>query len=380
MSDAAPENLLRAFEKWLEAQKQAAELMVSASHPGTPQDWAEGYRWVTRISSLALDWIIEKEDPLRPVLFRCQDEYRKLIGDNPDVDYYFASLDASESYRLSGTRGQAPYVGLTVGTDIFRGAQGAMGTLAQHHLDEFVLAEDGEVEIFLVPESEGVGSPGENRILLKEGATQLAVRETFGDRHREEPANLSIERMGEPLPPPRILPTPLAEKLEVAAGFLLFVVRTCVAMYAGSAAQLNQLGGAAGRDHVEAQDDEVRTHSDADMVYIGGRWRIAPGEGLRIRIRPPEGDFRYWGFVILNPWLESYDCRHVAAATNHALASQEADGSWHLLVADEDPGTPNWINTNGRHEGFMLLRWVHVSGHLPAVECEIVELSSLKSG
>ena len=40
MSDAAPEDLERAFEKWLEAQKQAAERMVSTSHPGTPQDWA----------------------------------------------------------------------------------------------------------------------------------------------------------------------------------------------------------------------------------------------------------------------------------------------------------------------------------------------------
>ncbi len=371
------DRIARAFEKWLGAQKEAVELMAAAKHPGTPQDWAEGYRWVTRIASLALDWIIEKEDPLRPVLFQCQDEYRKLIGDNPDVDYYFASIDANQRYRLSGTRGEAPYVGLTVGTDIFRGAEGAMGTLAQHHLDEFPMAEDGKFEVFLIPESEMGDVADRTCIVVKEHATQLAVRETFGDRSLEAPAQLQIERIGDPPPNPRLLPDPLAEKLEVAADFLLFVIRTCILMYAGSASQLNQLGGAAGRDHVEAQDDEVRTHSDADMVYIGGRWRIEPGKALSIRIRPPEGEFRYWGLVLLNPWLESYDCRHIDAATNHALAAREADGSWRLIISDENPHRPNWLDTNGRHEGFMLLRWVHVAGKLPPAECELFELASL---
>ena len=85
MTEPAPENFALAFEKWIEAQRQAAERTVSASHPGTAQDWAEGTSWLTRIASLALDWIIEKEDPLRPLLFRGRDEYRKRIGKNPDA-------------------------------------------------------------------------------------------------------------------------------------------------------------------------------------------------------------------------------------------------------------------------------------------------------
>ncbi len=377
MPESPPESLARAHENWLAAQKQAAEILVSASQPGTSQDWAEGYRWLTRIVSLAQDWILEKEDPLRPVLFRSQGPYRKLIGDNPDVNYYFGSLDASQRYRLSGTRGGALYVGLSVGSDIFRGAEGAMGTLAQHHLDEFPADADGQVEIFLVPESDPKKSEYPNRIELTPGAAQLAVRETFGDRSREEPAALRLERLGETPPAPRLEPDGVAEKLEVAARFLLFVARTCVAMYAGSAGNLNQLGGAAGREHVEAQDDAVRTHSDADMVYIGGRWKLEPGQALRIQIHPPSAGFVYWGFVVLNPWLESYDFRHSHVATNNVLAAADPDGSWPLVVAAEDPGTPNWIDTNGRHEGFMLLRWVRVGSMPPNPTCEIVDAQSL---
>ena len=102
MAKSPPEALIHAHESWLAAQKRAAEILLSAPQPGTPQDWAEGYRWLTRIGSLVQDWILEKEDPLRPELFRCQGPYRKLIGDNPDVNYYFASLDPSQHYRLSG--------------------------------------------------------------------------------------------------------------------------------------------------------------------------------------------------------------------------------------------------------------------------------------
>ena len=377
MAKSPPEALIHAHESWLAAQKRAAEILLSAPQPGTPQDWAEGYRWLTRIGSLVQDWILEKEDPLRPELFRCQGPYRKLIGDNPDVNYYFASLDPSQHYRLSGTRGGALYVGLSVGSDIFRGAQGAMGTLAQHHLDEFPTHSDGQLEVFLGPVSDAPAVDSGNFIPLPPGSAQLAVRETFGDRSTEEPARLYLERMGERISAPRADPDVVAEKLEVAAKFLVFVTQTCVAMYAGSETSINQLGGAPGSQHVEAQDDAVRTHSNSEMVYIAGRWKVDPGKALRIRIRPPDQGFVYWGFVILNPWLESYDFRHIKVATNNVLAEAEADGSWELFVSDADPGKPNWIDTNGRHEGFMLLRWVRVESAPPTPECEIVDTAIL---
>ena len=88
----APRDVHDAYRRWLAAQQEALEIMESAAQPGTQQDWAEGYRWLTRIASLCQDWILEKEDPLHPTIFRSQGEARKLMVDNPDVDYWFASL------------------------------------------------------------------------------------------------------------------------------------------------------------------------------------------------------------------------------------------------------------------------------------------------
>ena len=88
-----------AFAGWIEAQQAAVAAMRDADVPRTPADDAEGYRWVTRLTSLAQDWFVEKADPLHPVLFIAQGEYRKLMVDNPDVQYRFSPIDDARRYR-----------------------------------------------------------------------------------------------------------------------------------------------------------------------------------------------------------------------------------------------------------------------------------------
>jgi len=346
--------------------------MEGATQPGTPQDWAEGYRWLTRIASLCQDWILEKEDPQHPVLFVSQGAARKLIVDNPDVTYWFASLDPAYCYRIHGTRGEAPYVGLTVGTDIFRGARGERtGTLVQTNLDRFEVAPDGSFELYLGPKRSGVPEAA-SWLELPPEATQLAVRETYTQRAQQAPASLHIERLGE-VPAPRAEPAVVAEKLRTMSRFLLFVVNTCAAMWQGASVNANRLQGAPGRRHVEEQEDETRTHSDADMVYMGGKWRLGVGEALEIVIHPPAEPFIYWGLVLVNPWMESYDDRYAQTCLSNGTAQPSADGSWTLVVAPQDPGVPNWLDTGGRHEGFMLLRWV-LAHDVPDPTCTLRKL------
>jgi hypothetical protein len=112
------------------------------------------------------------------------------------------------------------------------------------------------------------------------------------------------------------------------------------------------------------------------MAYMGGRWRLGPDEALCVTVRPPSREFVYWGLVILNPWMESYEARGTVTATNDARASREPDGSWRVLIAPRDPGVPNWLDTGGRREGFALLRWVGAGSAPPAPLCEVVPLGA----
>jgi hypothetical protein len=367
--------LTKAFEHWLDAQRQAIELVLGSDHPGMPEDVAEGHRWVTRIASLALDYVVEKGDPLRPVMFHAQDEYRKLLVDNPDVNYYFAVLDDRESYLLRGNRGEAPYLGFTLGTDIFRPSQGGRtGTLSQTYIDQFEVAPDGDFEIVVSPERP---PSARNWIRLEPGTQHVAVRETFYDKRTQRPSRLAIERIGSS-EPPRCTPDVLARQLEDAAGYLLFIVRTGIAMWAGAAARLNQIVGASGKRHVESQQDQVRSHSDTDMVYMGGRFRLEAGQSLVANIQQPPYDFVYWGLVLVNPWMESFDYRHRHIHTNNHLAAKDPDGSWTIVVGGEDPGVPNWLDTGGRREGFLLLRWVLAGDAPPTPTCRVAESASLR--
>ncbi len=82
----------------------------------------------------------------------------------------------------------------------------------------------------------------------------------------------------------------LAGKLEFAGLFVQFVAATAVNMWHDTADNVNRFGGTAGADHVAAQDDEVRSHSNAEMTYHGGRWVLGEGEALVVTVHdPPDG-------------------------------------------------------------------------------------------
>ena len=376
MANEAPKRLEQAYQRWLSAQREALDIALASDHPGTPADWAEGIRWLTRQASHVLDQVVEKNDPLHPTLYVMQDPFRKYLVDNPDTRYQFAVLDDTQTYRLYGTAGDAPYLGFTFGTDIFRWGSGKAvgGTLGQYYLNQFEKDADGNFEIWISPEKHE-----RNWMPMPKGAHHVSIRETFYDKANTHASVLHLERVGDPLPPPRAEPDAIADKLELAAQFLLFSVRAACALWkASSQGPPNLISGVAGAQHVRAREDEVSAHCDTDMFYMGGHWRLEPGQALVITMKPPPYPFVYWGLVIVNPWAESYDYRYTHTCWNNGNARRNEDGTWTLIVAPEDPGVGNWLDTGGRLEGSMTLRWVLAGDRPPAPDCAVVPLASLR--
>ena len=54
----------------------------------------------------------------------------------------------------------------------------------------------------------------------------------------------------------------------------------------------------------------------------------------------------------------------------------EPDGSLRIIVAHEDPGHPNWIETTGHGQGTMCFRWIRADAH-PEPACRVVKHSEL---
>ncbi len=377
------ERLNAAFESWVAAQTAALDVVRQASGvPESDVDLAEGYRWVTRLSRLALDWIVERSDPLHPRLFTLQDNYRKLLVDNPDVHYLFSVLDDSRSYRLVGYRGECAYLGMTFGTPFGQGQVGGRtGTQTQTHIDEFELGPNGEVDILIAPASKMPDPMPRNAVVLEPGTAQLAIRETHFEKSPERLSRLRMELVPEPgevVPPPVLSPEELAPKLEFAAMFLTFVGGTALQMWHDAGSNMNTFGGQAGSAHVAAQEDEVRSHSNAEMTYHGGRFRLEPGEALVVTVHEPDRPFLYWGLTLASPWMESFDYRYTTTALNNKTATRSADGNWTMVIAPSDPGpgVENWLDTGGRLEGYMLVRWVLADGP-PHPTAEVVKVADL---
>ena len=377
------ERLNAAFDAWVQAQTAALDVVRQATEvPDSGVDLAEGYRWVTRLSRLALDWIVERSDPLHPQLFTLQDDYRKLLVDNPDVHYLFSVLDDSRSYRLVGHRGECAYLGMTFGTPFGQGpVAGRTGTQTQTHIDEFELGPNGEVDILIAPADKMPDPRPRNAVVLEPGTAQLAIRETHFDKKTEQLSSLRMELVPEPgevVPPPLLSAEELAPKLEFAAMFLTFVGGTALQMWHDAATNMNTFGGQAGSAHVAAQEDEVRTHTNAEMTYHGGRFKLAEDEALVVTVAEPDKPFLYWGLTLTSPWMESFDYRYATTNLNNKRATRSEDGAWRLVIAPRDPGpgVDNWLDTGGRLEGYMLVRWV-LADEPPHPSAEVVKLAAL---
>ena len=377
------ERLNKAFNAWVSAQTAALDVVRQANGvPETEVDMAEGYRWVTRLSRLALDWIVERSDPLHPQLFTLQDKYRKLLVDNPDVHYLFCVLDDARSYRLVGSRGECAYLGMTFGTAFGQGQVGGRtGTQTQTHIDEFELGPNGEVDILIAPASAMPEPRPRNSVVLEPGTAQLAIRETHWDKRSETLSQLRMELVpapGEVVPPPVLSVDELAPKLEFAAMFLTFVGGTALQMWHDAASNLNSFGGQAGAAHVAAQEHEVRTHTNAEMTYHGGRFKVGEDDALVVTVHEPDKPFLYWGLTLASPWMESFDYRYTTTNLNNKRATQSGDGSWRLVVAPRNPGphVDNWLDTGGRLEGYMIVRWILADGP-PHPTAEVMKAADL---
>jgi len=376
-TDHAIERIMtgQTWAEFCDALKRAGDVVLRAGSPKDPFDRAEGFRYLSRLTRVALESYIEFADPLAPVLRRPAHETVKIGADNPDNYYQSAAISGRCTYRLRGTRGTVYYLGF--GT--YAGSYGSKARMAQTgYLEgkDLRIEPDGSFEI-LVSCSEPPGSSAEasgpqagNWLPMEPDTSSLIVRQTFRDRQTERIADLHIERADAHGPPPPITPERIDRGLVAAATY----VNGTAALFADWAEGFARRGV----NQLHPLDPAVASaaHGDPNIFYYHGYWELGAGEALVIEVTPPPCD--YWNLQINNHWMESLDYRYHTIAVNHHGATYRPDGSVRIVVAHEDPGVANWLETAGHRRGTMCWRWIRAASH-PQPATRVVKVGDLKA-
>jgi hypothetical protein len=89
---------------------------------------------------------------------------------------------------------------------------------------------------------------------------------------------------------------------------------------------------------------------------LSGRYALAQGQAIVLSAHP--NGARYQGIQVADQWAVSFDNARRQGSLNNDQALANGDGSFTYVIAAEDPGVANWLDTSGCRDGFFVIRWL----------------------
>lgn len=387
-----------AWNDFADALKKIGEKIVAPTGARGGRERAEGYRYLLRLVSAGHDLEMEAERE-RPELRRMMTTIRKFKGDGTDTLYREAKLDENLVYKFSLRRGDELFFSAT----IYAYDENDTYYIVDHLIDQDVVWDDvfGEkiAEIYL---SEKRPDGVRNWIALKGRRPILFTREYFDefvdavDQGRKRAMAMQLECLSEVPPPAPYDETQLEAGLKrvidfvddatnVSLGLSIFIGLNRIEWQGAGEAGTSERKGSMTRINdgdIVLDDDSSEQYTPQELAamidpklirnnlpgpgiqYIGGTFKLAPDEVIVVA----GGDVpcRYWNLQILTRYLESGDYRHHKVGISNRQVVKDADGSFRIYAANGDPGTKNWISTQGYAHGQILIRTLLANPHMQA--------------
>jgi hypothetical protein len=308
---------------------------VTAEEPLNERERADGNQYVLRVLTAVSESSQLTFDPARPAFLPMLESVRHLGASGPDIDYDVAIVQPGVRHRVAGTRGRASFVGIAVYGH--GGDKGATEIVASVDVDTLVAPDGTFAYEFDHPD-----------------AARVIVRQYFHDRATQARGSWTIERVdggperGAPTEAPLPTVASLVPRIENLAQSLRWNL------------QLNRLWTPELRERPNAfvrqtADDIVAAVPNPDVTYATTWWSLGEGEALVIDLQPPPT--RYWGLQLCDRWFQCFPNRR--SNINDRQAHPGAGGAVRIVVADGDPGVPDWLDSNGHTTGVLFFRWLH---------------------
>jgi hypothetical protein len=342
---------------WNELLAQLGEADTRYLSPATgiarASDIADGHRFLAHALHSGLEQWLEA-DPQRPRAVRFVTPTLKLLGDNPDAVYYTAPIDPTRRYRVRGNTGGATYTSLTIegGNSEGHYPKRVAGALNDTQFD---VKRDGSFQVMLGP-----NESGRNRLKLEPDAGTLTTRSYF-ETLRSAAADpdvkvrIAIEPLDDPGPPPTPTDETIAANLRRVANY--FRAATIDQPTPPPDKQPPWVSRVPNQFKAPQKWQSAEGGFGAvDNAYAMAPYLVMPGEALVIEGRWPR-KARFANVVLWNRFMQTYDYAHRRVSLNRKQTKLERDGSFRIVIAHEDPGVPNWIDTEGRVSGLVFWRF-----------------------
>jgi hypothetical protein len=347
----ADEALRDAWVSFCDRLKDAGNYAFKEANPNAPIMRAAAYQYLTQNLGQAFDLALETKDPAYPQIHYFTTPTMKLGGDVADFTYRQAWIDGRHAYKITGRRGTARWFNLTVqgprpdkipGTD-FPSLHEPFGDIPETNIfgHQLQTDADGNFELFI-----GGDARPANWLPTTSGSRKLFIREAF-DEWFEEPTTLSIERIGMSEPRPVVTSQQMVEAMGWSGEFISGVMRDWPDhswKYSRGLADptlLNQFPDKRANDTSDAKRGRI----SAVMV-----WSLEPDEALIVEMDNHDG---FWMFVMGGVFTGSMDFMYRPVSYTPARTKIDSDNVVRLVIAHDDPGVHNWLDTQGYPSGHL---------------------------
>ena len=334
-----------AAQSWREfsASLEAAGARVFAASADA-RERLEGLEYLAQLAAVSLEMKLAKGSQVNPQFTDWMNDYRKFLGDSPDAIYHTAELSPAYRYEVSGNRGDAEYIGFMLyGRQLNDWSRAAANLSSKSmHFDEA-----GNFTILL--SKVAPTDPELNWLKLEDDIHMIMVRQYYHDRQDKTKADFTIRNLDAPKYE-TASEEEVATRLHNAAVFFNDTLDGAITLSSMLSTAPNSIDPPSGY----SSDLGGIFYPTFDNEYYGGWFYLEDDEALVIEGAVP--DAPYWGVSLQNRWMQSLDYKHHQIELNdHEITTE--NGRYRIVVSHRKPPSGNWIDTAGKREGLLSIRY-----------------------
>ena len=342
---------LQPWANYVDLLKAAAEVEHQLWDPQDQQLRAELYRQFAMNLSQGY-FLYFQADPVHPDWAPFENSVF-LAQPNPDAIYHYSAVSGDGVYRVQGNRGNVPVAGFATGKHMIGMANPPGPGFNNYDLDMLEIAADGSFEVIFSSERPQ-GHTG-NWLYLHPESRFLLLRQFAYDWGNEREVKVAIERLDvDGLKPPMSVETIDHQLRELFGGYVKRLSQLCQGILKNS------------RENRPLHEMQLTTYSelgngdDWPQAYYECVYDLQPGEALILETELPEQHV-YWNVQVVDALWNQVELVHRQSSLNGHQAHVDRDGKFRAVLAVEDPGVANWLDTGGNLKGMLIGRWYRSS-------------------